>query len=328
MKIGWLLFILVIISGCTERIKSTAHFSIPIPQHFETPIFPKENLPTKEKIELGKKLFFDTRLSKNNNISCATCHQPEFAFTDHKKVSIGTNDSMGFRNTPSIINIAYKTEFHMDGGVRTLELQTLAPIIDTNELAGNFNLILEYLRSDSTYVVLFENAFDTIPTIFGLTRSIASYERSLIQGNSPYDKYINGDSNALNTSQKNGLALFNSNKLNCTACHNGVNLTNYSYQNIGLAHQVSDSGRARITYNSLDAGKFMVPSLRNISLTGPYMHDGSMNTLDEVISYFENGEGTHPNKSPLVVDFHLTNSERIDLLSFMSSLTDSTYLLK
>ena len=325
IRFGALLSLIFLVTSCTERITNSVKDPIDIPSHFESPIYPSDNIPTKEKIELGEKLFFDTQLSKNKNISCASCHQTEFAFTDNQKTSVGTNNLLGFRNAPSLINVAYKTIFHMDGGVRTLELQALAPLIDTNEMAGDFVQILSYLQSDSTYIKLFEKAFDTVPTIFGLTRAIASFERSLIQGNSPYDQFINGDSNALSAPQKKGLALFNSSRLNCKACHNGINLTNYTFQNIGLAHQYVDSGRARITYKPEDAGKFMVPSLRNITLTSPYMHDGSVKTLIEVLEYLETGGGPHPNKNSLIAPFKLNDKERSDLLSFFDSLADTTY---
>jgi len=327
MRFRCLFLLGLAISSCSDKGNTNVEV-ISVPSHFTLPSYPKENLPSHEKIELGKKLFFDNQLSKNNNISCATCHQPEFAFTDQKELSTGTNDSLGFRNTPSIINVAYKTIFHMDGGVRTLELQVLAPIIDTNELGGDFNQILTYLNTNSEYLKLFKSAFDTTPTIYGLTRSIASYERSLIQGNSAYDHFINGDSTALSISQKNGLALFSSERLNCTACHSGNNLTNYSFENIGLEHQLIDSGRARITYKTIDAGKFMVPSLRNVAITNPYMHNGSFSTLEEVIIYLAQGGGSHPNKSSLVKPFSLTQSERKDLTHFLEALTDSIYSLK
>ena len=325
MRLLVILFVFLSAASCTDKLTNTISHPIEIPSHFTDPSYPHDNIPTIEKIELGKKLFFDTQLSKNKNISCASCHQPENAFADTKKGSLGTNNYPGFRNAPSLVNVAYKSEFHMDGGVRTLEIQALAPIIDTNEMSGDFNQILKYLQSDSIYVRLFNNAFDTVPTIYGLTRSIASYERSLIQGNSAYDLFLQGDSNALSNSQKNGLALFNSDRLNCNTCHSGVNLTNYSYQNIGLAHQHADSGRARITYNTDDAGKFIVPSLRNVILTAPYMHDGSIESIEEVIELLERGGGNHPNKSPLVVAFKLTETEKSDLISFFNSLTGSTF---
>jgi len=317
---GW---ILVFFTGCNSNF--TKSNPIPIPSTFDVPIYPKDNQPTTEKIELGKKLFFDTNLSRNHNISCSSCHIPEFAFSDTTKFSIGTNGELGFRNSPSIINVAYKKLFHKDGGVRTLELQALSPIIDTTEMFGDFKEILKYLSSSTSYITLFKQAFDTIPTIYGMTRSIATYERSLLFGDSSYDIYMKGDDEALSDGPIRGLKLFNSKKLNCTACHKGFLFTDFSYQNIGLEPQFTDSGRARITYLPEDAGKFEVPSLRNVAITAPYMHDGSIATLSEVISYFENGGGSHPNKSKLMKPFTLTNAERQDLISFLNTLTDERF---
>ncbi len=286
------------------------------------------NVISSEKIALGEKLFFDKKLSENKNVSCSSCHNPEYAFADTVAVSIGTNGVLGFRNSPSIIGVNNKSLFHTDGGVRTLELQTIVPIIDSNEIGGDFIEILHYLQSEQEYITLFQKAFDTLPTLFGLTRAISAYERSLVHENASYDDFINGDSNALTQSQKKGLALFNSVRLNCTTCHSGAHQSDYSFQNIGLEHQALDSGRARITRLPEDAGKFAVPSLRNVALTPPYMHDGSINTLEEVIIYLENGGGNHPNKSELIKPFHLTNTERENLIHFLESLTSKSIVSK
>ncbi len=216
--------------------------------------------------------------------------------------------------------------FHKDGGVRTIELQILSPIIDSIEMAGDFEEILGRLNQDQHYLQLFQKAFDTVPTIFGITRAIASYERSLLSESSAFDDYMNGDSSSLSPSQKRGVQLFTSNQLKCNLCHSGTNFTNYTYQNIGLEIQNQDSGRARITMNSEDAGKFEVPSLRNVSITGPYMHNGTMTTLPDVIDYLAHGGGNHPNKSELIQPFTLTEQEKLDLLHFLESLTDKEFV--
>tara|TARA_R110002050_G_scaffold297339_2_gene458645 strand:- start:58011 stop:58991 length:981 start_codon:yes stop_codon:yes gene_type:complete len=320
----WLIFIVLLSGGvsCSQN-KNVKPKTLNIPKGFDYPKTPNNNAITFEKIALGKKLFFDTRLSKNNTISCSSCHNPALAFADSLTVSKGVNGRLGSRNAPSLINVAYKPVFHADGGVRTLELQVLAPLIDSTEMGSDFTLILEMLRSDSAYLTLFKKAFDTIPTVFGITRAIASYERSLIQGNSTYDQYKNGNRDALNASQLNGLKLFESDSLNCTACHNGTLFTNFTYQNIGLPILAADSGRARITMKHADAGKFMVPSLRNVALTAPYMHNGSFTNLSEVLRYFENGGGNHWNKSNLLHSYQLTAIERADLLHFLESLSEN-----
>jgi cytochrome c peroxidase len=312
--------------GCTESTNFESNAIIHIPKHFETLNFGYFDDVSESKVELGERLFFDNRLSKNQNISCASCHQPQFAFADSLPVSVGTNNALGLRNTPSIINVAFKKSFHKDGGVKTLELQVLAPIIDTNELGADFLIVLERIKQDTEYVRLFKQAFDTIPNVFGITRSIAAYERSLVMGNSKYDQYILGDSNALTETQKNGLKLFNSKRLNCVTCHSGILFSDFTYQNVGLEHQFEDSGRARITFRSQDAGKFEVPSLRNVAITPPYMHDGSMKDLNEVILYLETGGGSHPNKSNFIQPFSLSIKERNELIEFLQSLTDQQFI--
>lgn len=315
------------IIGCSQNnLPEPAPFETPLPLGFERPLYPEDNRPSAEKIALGKKLFFDNKLSKNENISCASCHKPEQAFSDNIPLSVGSHGKLGFRNSPSVVNVAYKSLFHKDGGVRTLELQVLAPLTDSLEMDANLLTVLEYLQQDEEYVTLFQQAFNTSPNIFGITRAIADYERSLIYGNSAYDRFLSGDSAALTDAQKNGLALFSSKKLNCTACHTGKLLTDYKFHNIGLAHQFADSGRARITLLHDDVGRFETPSLRNIMLTAPYMHNGSVPDLKSAINLFENGVGNHPNKSELITPFTLTEKERNDLLQFFEALTDDAFL--
>jgi cytochrome c peroxidase len=192
-------------------------------------------------------------------------------------------------------------------------------------MEGDFLKILDFLSEDSEYSSLFHAAFHTPPTVFGITRAIAAYEKSLNFLNSPYDKYIQGDSLALTEAEIRGMDLFFSEKLNCTSCHSGNLFTDYSYRNIGIEHQFQDSGRARITLLPEDAGKFEVPSLRNVGVTAPYMHDGSFETLEEVVRYLEIGGGTHPNKSALVQPFSLSDAERKDLVAFLNALTDEAF---
>ncbi|MGB0805137.1 MAG: cytochrome-c peroxidase [Salibacteraceae bacterium] len=325
IKCFWFILLTIVLGSCVPNDKPKEFV---VPEGFEPLNYPEDNPFSRVKAKLGERLFFDTRLSKNGNVSCASCHNPKLAFADSLPLSFGTNDSLGFRNTPSIINAAYKTLFHMDGGVRSLELQVLAPIIDTNELGQNFDSILTYLKSDSIYLKLFEESFDTIPTIFGLTRAIATYERSLIYGESAFDRYLNGDSSALSNHEKKGWELFSSKKLNCISCHSGRLLTNYTFQNIGIAYQFADTGRARVTRKKEDVGKFAVPSLRNVAITAPYMHDGSISSLDSVLVFFSKGGGPHPNKSQLLKPFELSNSEKNYLKAFFSSLTDDKFVKK
>ena len=284
--------------------------------------YPIDNSVSLSKSELGKKLFFDKRLSKNKNIACASCHKPELAFADSAKISVGTHGDFGFRNAPSIINAAYKPYLHADAGIENLELQSLAPLTDPQEMANDYLEVLQFLNSDSEYVSLFRKAFDSVPTIYGFTRAIANYERTLIQFNSKYDAFLRGDSSSLSSSQKRGLALFKSKRLNCTACHKGKVLSDFSIHNIGLEFHPFDSGHARITGLAEDRNKFVTPSLRNIKLTAPYMHNGSVANLSDVVTLLETGGHDFPNKSKEIRSFKLSEQERIDLLHFFEALTD------
>lgn len=318
----FLFSVLISFIGCSEE---STNFRNPSTVQIDLKIsYPPDNLPDSAKIILGEKLFFDVRLSKNKNIACASCHKPELAFADSTAISIGTNGDFGFRNAPSIINAAFKPHLHADGGIENLELQTLAPLTDPQEMANDYHSVLQFLNSDSDYVSLFKAAFDSIPTIYGFTRALANYERTLIQGSSKYDAYVNGDSNSLSDSQKRGLALFESDRLNCISCHSGKLLTDYSIHNIGLEFNPLDSGRARITGLAEDRNKFVTPSLKNISLTAPYMHNGSLKTLYEVVTFLESGGHDFPNKSIQLKPFKLTKQERKDLLHFFEALTDET----
>lgn len=315
------LILLPLIIGCSESTNNKE----PVKKEHIVEIGSELNETTPEKVALGEKLFFDVNLSKNKNISCASCHNPEFAFADTISVNEGTNGSLGFRNPPSLANVGLKTKFHLDGGVRNLELQAMVPIFDSLEMGQSFDKLIEYIQTDSTYIQLFAEAFDSVPTIFGLTRALASYQRSLIFHDSPYDNYMNGDSSALSSSQIRGLNLFHSERLNCSTCHTGKLLTDENFYSLGIHPKKSDIGRARVTTKTEDEGKFMTPTLRNIMVTSPYLHDGSIATIEEVLTLLQKGGGPHENKSELIKAFTLTRQEKEDLLAFFQSLTDPAF---
>lgn len=303
-------------------------FYMKIPKGFPTPVIPEDNQLTIARVELGKKLFFDPILSRDFSISCATCHHPEKSFSDTVALSKGVFGRKGLRNSPSLANIAYKNQFFMDGGVPTLELQVTAPIQDHNEMDLNILDVVQRLKSEPDYVKLSMQAYNQEPSPYVITRAIASYERTLISGNSSYDQYKNGNETALTHSQKRGMGLFYSARTNCSSCHSGFNFTSNNFENIGLYSLYKDSGRMRVTLNEVDRGKFIVPSLRNVAVTAPYMHDGSMESLEEVIDFFNGGGHTHSNKSYLVKNLSLTNQEKNDLVNFLKSLTDNEFLTK
>lgn len=300
-------------------------FYYDIPVGMEYPNIPEDNPMFVEKIELGRKLFFDPILSKDNSVSCGSCHSPSKAFSDSVAFSIGAENDLGDRNAPALMNVAYRTSFFKDGGVPTLELQILGPF--DNELEFDLNIIdaIEKLKQDEEYVKAFKRVFNREPDPFGLTRAIAAYERTLISGESKYDKYVHMGQD-LTQSELNGMSLFFSDELKCASCHSGNFFTNEAFENNGLLATYIDSGRARVTIDPNDAGRFAVPTLRNIELTAPYMFDGSLETLDEVIEHYASGGSNHRNKSDLITGFSITKEEKEDLIAFLKTLTDPHFL--
>lgn len=297
--------------------------TLQIPKGFPYPDIPQDNKPTPNRIALGEKLFFDPILSRDSTIACGSCHLPGMKFTDGLAVSNGIDGHQALRNAPTIMNVAYQPNFFWDGGSPTLEQQVLGPIQNPNEMDFNVNLVVARLQNNPTYVSDFKRAYNSDPSVFTLTRAIACYERTLFTGRSKFDRFqYDGDTNALNASEKNGMTLFFNETGDCFHCHVDYNFTDYSFQNNGLYSVYADSGRARITLRSSDVGKFKVPSLRNCELTGPYMHDGSMATLEEVVEHYNSGGQPSPTKSNVVRPRNMTAQEKTDLVNFLKALTD------
>ncbi|MDR0802609.1 cytochrome c peroxidase [Fluviicola sp.] len=286
--------------------------------------FPEDNPLTEAKIAFGKELFFDKRLSAGNQISCASCHQPEKAFTDGLTKSRGVDGRMAMRNAPSIFNSAYFKSYMYDGEVKTLEEQVLVPLQDHREMAGSMKEIIRKLAGDKTYQKQAHIIFNRDLDAYVITRAISSYERSLVSRNSRFDQYQSGKKDVLKANELAGWKLF-SEKLYCVKCHSGIDFTNYSVVSNGLYTSYgSDQGRYRINGLEQERGTFKVPGLRNVSLTAPYMHDGSIQTLREVILHYASGGKNFPNKSTVIKPFLLTESEISQLESFFKSLTDTS----
>jgi cytochrome c peroxidase len=299
--------------------------SLAVPKGLLYPDVPVDNLPTKNRIELGKMLFFDPILSRDSSVSCGTCHQPEKFFADNLKVSIGIEGRKGIRNAPSLLNVAYQPSLLWDGGNPTLEQQVIAPIDNHDEFDFDVNEIVKKLTSHPVYPGLFRQAYNQDPSVYSLTRAIACFERTLLKADSRYDDYTqNGNLNALTASELRGMTLFFSEEGECFHCHQGALFTDYSFRNNGLYEQYADSGRARITQDFSDIGKFKVPTLRNVEMTAPYMHDGSIASLEAVIEHYSSGGKKHPTKSPIIVPLNLNAQQKEDLLNFLKSLTDQT----
>ncbi len=324
-----LLCVLIAIASCTvdpdisDQITGNEVLTLEVPKGFPYPDIPADNQPTQNRIELGKRLFFDPILSRDSTISCGSCHHKDLFFTDGLALSVGIDSQLTPRNAPSIINVAYQPYMFWDGGVPTIEQQVLAPISNPLEMDYDVNAVVARLNKHPEYPALFREAYDQEPTVFTLTRAIANYERSLFSGVSLFDEYqYNNKKDALSPSALNGKSIFFGEAGECFHCHNEFNFTDNSFKNNGLYLNYADSGRARITLLSSDVGKFKVPSLRNVAMTAPYMHDGSMSTLEEVVEHYNSGGKPHPNKSGLIKPLSLTVQEKEDLVNFLKSLTD------
>ena len=286
----------------------------------------EENPTDTAKIALGKQLFFDTRLSLDNTVSCATCHKPGFAFTDGLKTSAGINDQKTDRNSPSLLNSGFLKTVMFDAHLKTLELQVIVPLQEPNEMGHNMKELIPQLRAIPEYQAAAKRIFNRDFDAYVLTRSLAAFERSIISMSAPFDHYIKGNEKALNTDEKAGWKIF-SEKLYCMNCHAPPYFTNNEARNNGLYKDYGeDKGRFRIHLDSSDIGSFKVPSLRNIEITDPYMHDGSLETLEEVIAHYEAGGQGHYLQDTSIVPFELTKKERKQLIAFLKSLTDLSFL--
>jgi cytochrome c peroxidase len=293
---------------------------IEIPLGFPEISFPTDNAFTPERWALGKKLFYDKRLSRNSSLNCASCHKQSDGFADHFQFSDGIENRPGTRNAPSLANVAYHPYFTREGGVPTLEMQILIPIQEHNEFDFSLVLLQERLKDDNDYQEMSMKAYGRPLDAFTITRSISTFERSILSGNSRYDKYLTGSQ--LTSSEIKGKDLFFSKRTNCSTCHSGFNFTNYNFENNGLYTTYPDVGRYRLTNKEEDLAMFKTQSLRNIGFTAPYMHDGSLATLDEVIDHYNSGGKQHQNKSPLIKPLGLSENEKNDLKVFLLTLDD------
>lgn len=322
-------FFFLISLGCQKENDrpETGPDIMQIPVGFPAMTFPEGNEYTPERWALGKQLFNDPILSRSNTISCASCHKPSLAFSDEVAFSIGEGDTPGRSNAPTLTNIGYHPYFTRAGGVPTLEMQVLVPVQEHDEFDFNIVEIAKRLKEIPTYVEAARAAYDREPDPFVITRALANFERSFISGNSKYDKFIYQENiHAINAAEKRGMNLFFGEKTNCSGCHNGFNFTSYAFENNGLYETYADSGRMRFTQDPNDRAKFKVPTLRNVGVTGPYMHDGSFTTLEDVVAHYNIGGTSHLSKSPLVAPLGLTEQEKDDLVAFLHVLTDTDFL--
>lgn len=310
-------------SPAKEKIQLST-YQLQLPAHFPKPVIPNDNPLTKEAIALGKKLFFDPILSRDSSIACNSCHHPHLAFSDSVAISPGVDGRLGFRNAPTLMNVAWLDLINKDGGVTKLDLQAMTPIEDHEEMDISILKVAKRLDAQADYVALADSAYQRPLDAFVITRALAAYLRTLVASDSPYDHYLEGNNEALSEAAIRGEEIFFG-KAKCIQCHSGFNFTNNAFENNGLYSQYKDNGRQRVTLLPKDEGKFRVPTLRNVELTAPYMHDGSLKTLEEVLTHYNKGGKTSTNKSTLIEPLNLSNPEIDDLKSFLRSLTDITF---
>lgn len=297
-------------------------FEVKVPLGLPPLPIPADNPMTAEKVELGKMLYFDKRLSKDGTISCATCHDPLMAWTEHKPTSTGIGSQVGGANSPTVINSAYATTQFWDGRAASLEEQALGPIENPIEMGHSLPEMIATLNGLEGYKQHFQNVFGTEVNKEGISQAIAAFERTVLSGNSPYDKFMAGDENALNEAQKRGLELFNNS--GCAECHAPPLFSSYDFYNAGVSIEKNEPGRKAVTNDEADLGAFRVPMLREVANTGPYFHDGSAEKLEDAVALMARGGNDNPNLSEMlksVRDVELTEENQKDLVEFLKALS-------
>jgi len=281
--------------------------------------YPTDNEPDNQKIALGERLFFDPILSIDSSISCASCHKEVYGFADGLAISPGVDGRLGKRNSPSLWNVGYQPYFMREGGVPTLEMQVLVPVQEHSEMAFNMVLLAQRLNANTAYKNDFLEAFGDSASAYTITRALAQYERTLIQEPTAFDEYVRGGNRALSTVAKKGFELFYG-KAGCDGCHSGPLMTNFGFYNNGTQISTDDYGRAELTLDSTDFYLFKVPSLRKVTLTAPYMHDGSLLSLRDVLEQYNDGGVGHDYTSDAIAPLNLNESELVALEEFLSTL--------
>lgn len=298
-----------------------------LPAGVTPPPVPDDNALTEGRVALGKRLFYDPILSLDSTVSCASCHRPEKGFADSESISPGVKGRLGFRNAPTLTQVGYSPYFFAEGGAPTLELQALGPIDNHTEFGFSAAELYERLREHPEYNELAQAYYGRDFDLYVLTRAIAAFERTLVSYRSPFDRFLyQGEESALTPAQRRGWNLFRSDALQCRSCHSGFAFSSYQFANVGLYQKYEDEGLTRRTMLPEDIGKFKIPTLRNIALTAPYMHDGSLPDLESVVTHFNSGGRGHTNQSALIRPLQLSEQEQADLVAFLHALTDSAMI--
>ena len=362
-KLRWLALAVIIAAVSLARASNEAEFNPPsgIPADVWQYFVPRDNPVTSAKVELGRQLFFDKRLSIDSSVSCATCHDPKLAFTDGRPVAQGVGARLGKRNSPTLLNSMFNAGQFWDGRAESLEAQAIQPLINVDEMGNaSHEQVVSRLRSLPQYVARFNDVFGSEITIDSLARALASFERTLISSDSPFDRFIAGDLDAMSDEARRGFAIFRG-KARCTVCHSisqfslqsfpfftdqmfhntGVAVNDHAFE--PLAKQLSAAGKGTVdssellsiarregssslgrfmtTGDSLDMGAFRTPSLRDVELTAPYFHDGSAKTLLDVVKFYTKAGNNNLNRDWELQSLSLTDTEQQELVEFLKSLT-------
>jgi len=332
------------LSGCGKSGRVDSGMATAVPKPLGKPIkitpplglppvpIPANNPVTAETVALGRHLFYEKKLSKDNSLSCASCHNPLLGFTDNQRHSTGVGGKTGSRNAPTVINAAYSPVQFWDGRAASLEAQAAGPIANPVEMNQTHDVSVKKLDLEPAYRKQFEEAFGPGPiTIQKVEMALASFERTVISGNSPFDRYqYGGDKNALSPAAIRGLAVFmDQERGNCAVCHTIENdyalFSDGKFHNIGVGvndeGEITDPGRYSESKMEADHGAFKTPSLRNVAKSAPYMHDGSMKTLKDVVDFYAGNGNSNPYLDNEIKKIHLSGKDRADLVEFLDSLT-------
>lgn len=292
--------------------------------HLPAMAVPADNPQTDAKISLGRQLYFDGRLSANDKISCATCHDPQTGWAGHTATDTGIEGRVGNRNSGTIVNSGYMKFQFWDGRANSLEEQALGPIHNPVEMGEDLGNVVRKLNAIPGYQKEFQEVFHSDATTDAIAKAIAAFERTIVSGPSPYDRAAAGDKNALSPEALRGMQIFNG-KGACVSCHSGPFFSDQSFHNIGVGMDAEkpDVAREAVTKDAADRGKFKTPGLRNCANTYPYMHDGKTPTLEGVVDFYDKGGIPNPTLDPVMKPLHLTDAEKKDLVAFLKSLTGS-----
>ena len=314
------LLLLVLAAAAGRASDFGGGYPYPVPLGLQAPDVPGDNPVTDAKVALGKTLYFDKRLSRDATVSCATCHDPSKGWTDQAPVSTGIRGQKGTRSAPTVLNAAYMELQFWDGRAKSLEEQAKGPIQNPVEMGFTHAEAVARLAAIKGYAPLFKAAFgDESVNIDRIAMAIATFERTVLTGNAPYDRWKAGDKTAMSPAAVAGYQLFNDPKrANCAACHDGFNFSDSDFHNTGIG--ADEPGRSAVTHQAKDMGAFKTPTLRNLKYTGPYMHDGSKKTLVEAIDLYDEGGIKNPNLDARIKPLHLTEIEEADLAYFMDAL--------